>query len=211
MLLPSIGLIERIKFMQLHLIAVLAFIMAISGCATSNIKTPPLYNVSLIAAPEVNHPEVGELGETLASALCSRQAESWRISEFGSGEDSEGFSLRSGITAWRFPTQVLKPKGTTSKGVSVFVATQGSTGVPPYRVPVDTNGGLYNSFCEKEGVLHFMCDSLVSTPFVEVAANFGMDAWAERATYMDLSYPSLQQEMIYNGRVGVTIQHIYLI
>jgi len=189
------------------LLTILAVLLA--GCATSNIATQPIYEVQRSQSPKLNTTEVKELGETLVTALCSRQTDSWRISEFGVGEDDQELSLSSKATAYKYPSQVLKPRGRTSDGMAVFVATIGSEGLPPYRTPANVNGSLFNSFCEKDHKLHFLCNSLSSTPFVEVAEQLGIDGWVERAKYVDVSYPSLQQELIYNGRVDNDIKFVY--
>ncbi|MEK9877461.1 MAG: hypothetical protein VW684_12440 [Betaproteobacteria bacterium] len=187
-----------------------ALFFLITGCATSMISAPPVYEINLTQAPSIKDSQVtAELGETLVLAICSRHADSWRISELGLGEDDVQPKLSDKITMWNFPSQVLKPKGTTSDGLKVFVATIGSEGLPGSRKPVDGNGGLFNSFCEKEGVLHFRCNSLKSTPFVEVAKAEGKDGWAEKAIFVDLSYPSVRQELIYNGRIENDIKFVY--
>ena len=184
-------------------------ILFTSGCATSMVSIPPTYDIDLTQSPATGTATTKELGETLVSALCSRHTDSWRISELGLGEDDVQFKLSDRVTMWNFPSQVLKPKGTTSNGLKIFVATVGSQGLPGSRKPIDGSGGLYNSFCEKEGVLHFMCNSLNSSPFVDIAKAEGKEGWAERAKYVDLNYPSLQQELIYNGRIDNDIKFVY--
>jgi hypothetical protein len=193
-------------FLKLILIS---FLLILSGCATSLIETPPNYIIDKTLTPSANTTDTRELGDTLVSAMCSRQTDSWRISEIGRGDDNEKFSLSSTATAFRFPSQVLKPVGTTSDGLRVFVATQGSIGFPPNREPVNESGGLYNSFCERQNTLHYGCDSLRSSSFVEMAATLKQDGWVERAAYIDYGYPSLQQELIYNGRIQNNLKFVY--
>ena len=104
-------------------------LVLLTGCVTSQIARPPVYEVEMTLSPPVLVNETRELGETLTAALCSRQADSWRISDFGKGEDSDSFSLTSNATLFNFPSQVLRPLGITSSGVPVFVATQGTVGL----------------------------------------------------------------------------------
>ena len=184
-------------------------LVLLTGCVTSQIARPPVYEVEMTLSPPVLVNETRELGETLTAALCSRQADSWRISDFGKGEDSDSFSLTSNATLFNFPSQVLRPLGITSSGVPVSVATEGTVGLPPNRKPVNPNGELVNSFCEKQGVLHVLCNSLNSSPLVEVAEALKEDGWAKRAKYTDFSYPSLQQELIYNGRIENNLKFVY--
>jgi hypothetical protein len=182
--------------------------LMVTGCATSGIVTAPTYEIAMSELPPTGIAATMELGETLVVTACSREADSWEISAFGVGEDDEPFSWSSKATVIKLPSQILKPLGQQAQGTPVFVATRGSQGRPPNRKPINPNGDLFNSFCEKGGELHMGCDSLVSSPFVEVAQKLG-EGWARRAKYRDLNYPSLRQELIYNGRIGNDIRFVY--
>jgi hypothetical protein len=184
-------------------------LVLLTGCVTSQIARPPVYEVEMTLSPPVLVNEARELGETLTSALCSRKADSWRISDFGKGEDSDSFSLSSNATMFKFPSQVLKPLGTSSSGIPLFAATQGTIGVPPSRKPTNPNGEMFNSFCEIEGELHFMCWGVRPRPVIKMFELMKIDGWAKRAKYTDFSYPSLQQELIYNGRIENNLKFVY--
>ena len=184
-------------------------LVLLTGCVTSQIARPPVYEIKTSLSPRVENNETRELGETLTSALCSRQADSWQISDFGKGEDNESFSLSLNQTIFKFPSQILRPLGTTSDGIPLFAAPQGTVGLPPNRKPANPNGEMYNSFCEREGELYFGCLSINPAPVVKMFKTLKVDGWTKRAKYTDFSYPSLQQELIYNGRIENNLKFVY--
>ena len=185
-------------------------ILFTSGCATSMVSIPPTYDIDLTQSPATGTATTKELGETLVSALCSRQTDSWRISDYGFGEDNQTYSLAESfkITPFLFPSQVLKPIGKSKDGVPFFVATQGTEGIHPWRKPVTGTPTQFNIFCEKNGELYVNCVPL-GTPFEKSLKALDLDGWAEKDIYVDLSYPSLQQELIYNGRIDNDIKFVY--
>lgn len=179
----------RYRLFHLTLILLLT-----TGCST--IATQPYYEVSKITLPAAGVITSKELGETLVTSICERTADSWEISKFQNAY-------------LNYSTQVLKPLGRTKEGMPVFAAVEGYTQTLDQKTPLNPDGDLYNTFCDKSGDLHFMCKSLVTSNYVETTREQNPDAFAVKAKYVDVDYPSLQQELIYNGRVRDDLKFVY--
>ena len=179
----------RYRLFHLTLILLLT-----TGCST--IATQPYYEVSKITLPAVGVITPKELGETLVTSICERTADSWQIS-------------KSQIEFVHFSEQILKPLGRTKAGMPVFAAVEGYQQIFSEKTPLSAVGDFFNTLCEKNGELHHLCKNTVTRNYLKDAREQSPDAFAVKAKYVDVDYPSLQQELIYNGRVRDDLKFVY--
>jgi len=168
----------------MKLIICLASSILLSACASI---VPVASKTETVRNPELNVKQTQELGNTLVSYILSTSKPSIQI--------PTGPIRKNGQV---FETQILKPLGTIGDRFSKYIIEHPPSGYDWRDICFDNQ---HSSFFLPNTL--GVCDSIGSS----ISSQESIDI--KHATYVDLAYPQVRQELIYNGKSGNTVKFMY--